>query len=184
MERNVAPGFSMRQRTAAAKAAGKVPFDLVGYSLGAAVAAVVAAQAPEFVRSLVLVGGFADGADPYLKLEFSLWRDLITRDRPALARLFLLTGFSQDFFADISGQQIQASVFSKLDGTDWEGLARQIEVDMKLDIRKHVRSVTCPAPVVGSCLDGIVPVRHARQLADSIAGAKYTELAAGSPRCD
>lgn len=60
------------QLLAAAKAAGKVPFDLVGFSLGAAVAVVAAARAPDLVRSLVLIAGFADSTDSYLKLEFSL----------------------------------------------------------------------------------------------------------------
>jgi pimeloyl-ACP methyl ester carboxylesterase len=167
------------QVLAAARAAGRVPFNLVGFSLGAAVAAVVAASSPECVRSLVIIGGFADSSDPYLKLQFSLWRDLIASDRSALSRLFLLTGFSDDFISSLSELQVEASASSMLGGTDWEGLARQVELDLRVDIREQVQSIACPTLVVGSSKDCIVPVRHARILADSIAGAEYTEFAAG-----
>jgi 3-oxoadipate enol-lactonase len=46
---------------AAVRAEGKQRFDLVGGSLGAAVATCVAAEYPEMVRSLVLVSGFSHG---------------------------------------------------------------------------------------------------------------------------
>jgi pimeloyl-ACP methyl ester carboxylesterase len=163
----------------AAKAAGKVPFDLVGFSLGAAVAAVVAARAPGLVRSLVLIAGFADSADSYLKLEFSLWRELIVRNRPALARLFLLTGLSHDYIASLGEAEIEASASSMVDGTNWEGLARQIEVNLTLDVREQIRSITRPTLVVGCTHDCIVPVRLPQLLAATIPGAEYTELATG-----
>ena len=44
---------------AAVGAGGTHRFDLVGYSLGAPVAASIAAEYPEMVRSLVLVSGFS-----------------------------------------------------------------------------------------------------------------------------
>ncbi len=59
------------------------PFDLVGYSLGASVAAFIAAEYPEMVRSLVLVSGFAYGGDVRMKLQFSLWLDLARTNRTA-----------------------------------------------------------------------------------------------------
>jgi len=47
------------QLVASVRAEGKQRFDLVGNSLGAAVATCVAAEYPEMVRSLVLVSGFS-----------------------------------------------------------------------------------------------------------------------------
>ncbi|MFH3479100.1 alpha/beta fold hydrolase [Xanthobacter variabilis] len=49
---------------AAAEAAGAVPFDLVGFSLGAAVATKIAADYPHLVHRVVLLGAFLDGAGP------------------------------------------------------------------------------------------------------------------------
>ncbi|MBB6146783.1 pimeloyl-ACP methyl ester carboxylesterase [Silvibacterium bohemicum] len=167
------------QVLAAAKAAGKVPFDLVGFSLGAAVAVVVAARAPDLVRSLVLIAGFADSTDSYLKLEFSLWRELIVQNRPALARLFLLTGVSHGFLANLSEAEIEASASSIVAETNWDGLARQVELDLTLDVRDHVRSITRPTLVIGCTHDCIVPVRHPQLLAATIPEAEYTELATG-----
>jgi 3-oxoadipate enol-lactonase len=167
------------QVLAAAKAAGKVPFDLVGFSLGAAVAVAVAARAPDLVRSLVLIAGFADSTDSYLKLEFSLWRELIVHNRPALARLFLLTGLSHSFLARLSEAEIEASASSIVAGTNWDGLARQIELDLTLDVREQVRSITRPTLVVGCTNDCIVPVKHSQLLVATIPGAEYTELATG-----
>ena len=57
---------------AAVRAEGKQRFDLVGGSLGAAIATCIAAEYPDMVRSLVLVSGFSDGSDPRLNLQFKL----------------------------------------------------------------------------------------------------------------
>jgi pimeloyl-ACP methyl ester carboxylesterase len=167
------------QVLAAAEAAAKMPFDLVGFSLGAAVAAMVAARAPDLIRSVVLIAGFADSTDPYLKLEFSLWRELIASNRTALARLFLLTGLSHGFLANLSEAEIEASASSMVDGMNWEGLARQIEVNLTLDILGRVHSITRPTLVVGCTHDCIVPAKHSQMLAATIPGAEYTELATG-----
>ncbi|HEY9279254.1 MAG TPA: alpha/beta hydrolase, partial [Eoetvoesiella sp.] len=94
------------QIVVAAKASGAVPFDLVGYSLGASVAIHIAAQYPEMVRSLVLLAGFASGNDPRLKLQSELWLKLIRFDPRAFAQLILLTGFSPAFLSQLNEQQI------------------------------------------------------------------------------
>ena len=57
---------------AAAGADGRHRFDLVGFSLGAAVATLIAAEYSEMVRSLVLVSGFSYGGDPRMRLQFDL----------------------------------------------------------------------------------------------------------------
>jgi len=143
------------------------------------VAAVVAARAPDLIRSLVLIAGFADSTDSYLKQEFSLWRELIASNRPALARLFLPTGLSHGFLANLSEAEIEASASSMVDGMNWEGLARQIEVNLTLDILGRVHSITRPTLVVGCTHDCIVPAKHSQMLAATIPGAEYTELATG-----
>ena len=74
------------QILAVADACGQTSFDLVGYSLGAVVAAALAARHPQRVRSLVLVAGFAGGADSRSELQFGLWRELIARDQALMAR--------------------------------------------------------------------------------------------------
>lgn len=57
-----------RQVAAVAEAAGAPHVDLVGHSLGAAIATVLAAERPELVRTLTLVSGFLSADGPRLKL--------------------------------------------------------------------------------------------------------------------
>ncbi len=167
------------QVVAAADAAGVVPFDLVGFSLGAAVAAYIAAEYPDRVRSVVLLAGFASAHDARLKLQFALWRDLIKTDRAALARLILLTGFSPDFLSGLSQQQIDDSVDAIVTGNQWEGMSRQVDLDLTLDVRDQVRRIDKPTLVIGCTHDHMVPAAHARELAAMIAGARYAELSSG-----
>jgi pimeloyl-ACP methyl ester carboxylesterase len=96
------------QVAAAAEDAGAVPFELVGFSLGAAVAASLAAQRPDLVRSLVLLGGFASTtADARSQIQFSLWRRMFDTDRDVLARLGVLTGVSPAFLAGMTPAELE-----------------------------------------------------------------------------
>lgn len=167
------------QVVGAARAAGAVPFDLVGFSLGAAVAAYVAAEYASEVRSLVLLAGFASSEDSRMQLEFGLWRDLIRSDRRALARVLLLTGFSPDAVAGMSAQQVEEGIDALIAGNRWEGMARQVALDLALDVRDQVRRIARPTLVIGCTHDHMVPPAHARALAAAIAGARYAELDCG-----
>ncbi|MFX6819264.1 alpha/beta fold hydrolase, partial [Acinetobacter baumannii] len=62
------------QVLAAADAAGADRFDLLGFSLGAAVAAYLAGEQPGRVRKLILLAGFVSSADTRLTTQFELWR--------------------------------------------------------------------------------------------------------------
>jgi len=163
------------QVIAAARAAGAAPFDLVGFSLGASVAAYIAAEYPDEVRAVVLLAGFVSGADSRMQLEFELWRDLIRIDRRAMARLLLLTGFSPDFLRSLSAQQVEANIESMVTGNQWEGMGRQVALDLSLDVREHVSRINKPTLVIGCTQDQMVPLAHARTLAAAIPGARYSE---------
>ncbi len=167
------------QVVAAARTANATPFDLVGFSLGASVAAYIAAEYLEEVRAVVLLAGFASGEDGRMQLEFGLWRDLIRSDHRAMARLLLLTGFSPDFLASLSSQQIEESIDAIITGNQWEGMLRQVELDLTLDINQQVKRITKPTLVIGCTHDQMVPPAHARALAMTITGARYVELDSG-----
>ena len=163
----------------AAKAAGAIPFDVVGFSLGASVAAYIAAEHPDQVLSLVMVAGFASGNDSRLKLEFDLWRDLIRNDHKAMARLVLLTGFSPDFLSRLSAQQIDENLEAILTCTQWEGMGRQVELDLTLDVTDQIKRLAKPTLIIGCKHDYMVSPAHARALATAIPGARYAELDSG-----
>ncbi|MTJ80222.1 MAG: alpha/beta fold hydrolase, partial [Telmatospirillum sp.] len=127
-------GALAAQVVSAARASGAVPFDLVGFSLGAAVATVIAADYPDLVRRVVLLGAFLSSAAPRQRLQFGLWRDLIRTDRQAMARLILLTGFSPAHLAGMEAADIDAAAASIVADTRWDGMARQVELDLTLDV--------------------------------------------------
>ncbi|RKP49664.1 alpha/beta fold hydrolase [Pararobbsia silviterrae] len=167
------------QVVAAAKAAGALPFDLVGFSLGAAVAAFIAADYASLVRSVVLLAGFTSSEDPRQKMQFELWRDLIRADRGAMARLVLLTGFSPDFVSRLDDAIIDDNIEAIVRDNNWEGMARQVELDLTIDVSEHVRRITQPTLVIGCTHDQMVPLAHARQLAARIPHARYAEMETG-----
>ncbi len=79
--------------------AGIQRFDLVGASLGAAIAISLAADNPGMVNSVVLQSGFSLGSDPRMKLLFSVWLRLAHTDKIAFTKLILASGFSREFLS-------------------------------------------------------------------------------------
>lgn len=168
-----------QQVITAAKASGMVPFDLVGYSLGAGVAIYIAAEYPDLVRSLVLLAGFASGEETRLKLQSELWLDLIRLNPRAFARVILLTGFSPPFLSRLGDQQVGEWIEAICTVNRWDGIARQIDLDRRLDVRALVQKINTPTLVIGCKQDQMVPIGHSRKLAATIAGSNYAELDSG-----
>src|SRR5258708_10993097 len=108
------------QVAAVARAAGVSNFDLVGHSLGAAIATQLACQSPELVRSLILVAGFPWGGEPRLKLQFELWLDLIRTNRDALLRLLLLSGLTPAFISRVGNAAIEEMINGYMPLANWE----------------------------------------------------------------
>ncbi|MGO4683533.1 alpha/beta fold hydrolase [Hyphomicrobium sp. 2TAF46] len=167
------------QVVAAAEQAGATPFDLVGFSLGAAVATYIAAEYPNLVRSVVLLAGFVSSTDARQAMQFELWRDLIRTDRRAMARFILITGFSPDFLSGLSRAAISEAVDEIVANNNWDGMARQVELDLTIDVRDQAQRIARPALVIGCVHDHMVPSARARELAALIPNARYVEMETG-----
>jgi 3-oxoadipate enol-lactonase len=165
------------QVVAVARAAGAARFDLVGYSLGAAIAIQLASGSPQLVRSLILVAGFASGTEPRLELQFRLWLDLVRHNRDAFTRLLVLSGLTPAFVSGAGSATIEAMINGYMSVANWDGIARQVELDLQVDVRAQARQLARPTLVIGCAHDQIVTTT--RELADSIPGAAYREIAAG-----
>ena len=157
------------QVVAAADHAGLDTFDLAGFSLGSAVATRLAALHPGRVNKLVLIGGFVTGGDPRSQLQFRHWADLARRDPEALTRLMLLTGFSHDFLSAIG--DIEAIVSDMVNGSNWQGIARQSELDLRVDVSKDLGAIKARTLVLGNRHDQMVDPRASTVLAGGIADA-------------
>lgn len=167
------------QIMAAADAAGAETFHLMGFSLGAPIVAWIAAHYPERVRSLILLAGFQAADDVRSRIQFELWRHLIASDRKAMAHLVMLTGFSPAALSGMGSDGVADVVEAILETANWEGMARQIDLDLTLDVRGVVAGIRAPTLVIGCRQDEMVPVVHAERFAAAVAHATYVELDSG-----
>lgn len=164
------------QVAAASRDAAGGPVDVLGFSLGAVVAAATAAIHPELVRRLILVAGWTHGDDARHRLTFELWRDLNAADPELFGRFAMLTGFSPGYLSGLGHEGLAAALAM---GEMAHGIARQIELDLVADIRPLLGKITTPTLVVGLTQDQMVPVEGSRQLQAAIAGSRYVEIDSG-----
>ncbi|GAA1911234.1 alpha/beta fold hydrolase [Streptantibioticus ferralitis] len=168
-------GLARQVEAAVADAGAPGPVAVVGFSLGAAVAAALAAIRPELVSKLVLVAGWA-ATGPRQRLAFGLWRRLWTADPALFARFVTTEGWSSAWLDDAGDTAIERTVAQ----TSFpDGARRQIDLDIALDIRALLPDITAPTLVVGAARDQIVPVAYTRELHESIPGSRYEELDSG-----
>ncbi|MCP2261792.1 Pimeloyl-ACP methyl ester carboxylesterase [Streptoalloteichus tenebrarius] len=164
------------QVVAATDAVTDEPVDLLGFSLGAVVAAATAAKHPERVRRLVLLAGWLRHDDPRHQLNFDLWRRLGNGEPSLFHRFLTLTGFSPAYLSRL-GHQGLAELLANF--TTAPGVLRQVDLDLRADIRDRAHLVTAPTLVVGNRQDQMVPVEQTRALHEAIPGSRYAELDSG-----
>jgi pimeloyl-ACP methyl ester carboxylesterase len=161
---------------AVVRAEGKQRFDLVGGSLGAAIAARVAAEYPEMVRSLVLVSGFSHGSDPRMNLQFKLWLRLASTDKVAFTKLLLVSGLSPGFFSAFDEPTLNGIVENFIASTDWRPIEQTIGVDISVDVREYAARIKTPTLLITAKHDQIVPPAYSENL---VPDAKAIELNSG-----
>jgi 3-oxoadipate enol-lactonase len=161
---------------AAAGTGGRHRFDLVGFSLGAAVATFLAAEYPEMVRSLVLVSGFSYGGDPRMRLQFDLWLHLARADKIAFGKLLLVSGLSREFLSAFDENTIDGIIQSFVAMSDWPLIEQNIRVDLAVDVREQAKTIKAPTLSITGKYDQIVPPFYTQELADLISAAKNAEI--------
>jgi pimeloyl-ACP methyl ester carboxylesterase len=161
---------------AAVRAEGKERFDLVGGSLGAAVATCIAAEYPEMVRSLALVSGFSHGSDPRMNLQFKLWLQLVSTDKVAFTKLLLVSGLSPGFLSAFDEPTLNGIIENFIASTDWHPIEQTIRVDLSVDVREYAARIKTTTLLITAKHDQIVPPAYSENL---IPGAKTLELNSG-----
>ncbi|WP_214417334.1 alpha/beta fold hydrolase, partial [Sphaerisporangium fuscum] len=137
---------------------GDEPVDLLGFSLGGAIATAVAAAHPELVRKLILVGSWVHTTGPRDKFNFEFWRDLYATDFGLYKRFMALQGFAPRIL-DGWGHQGLAAAQNDV----WPaGVDKQIEVCLQMDLRDQLHRITAPTLVVGFTADEMVPIDGSR----------------------
>ena len=166
-----------RQVREVAGAAGVDRFDLIGHSLGAAIAIQLAASSADLIRSLIVVAGFSRGTEPRLKLQFELWLDLLRTNREAFLRVLLLSGLTPAFVSRVGASTIEDMIKEYMPFANWEGIARQVQLDLAVDVSGQAGSITSPTLVINCAHDQIVT--QTAELAASIPGSMYRQISAG-----
>ncbi|MFF3766309.1 alpha/beta fold hydrolase [Streptomyces sp. NPDC001922] len=162
----------------AVDAAGLGAFHLAGHSLGATVAAAVAGERPERVRSLFLHAGWAV-TDAWQEFQFGLWQQLLRADKDLLSRVLQVTAFGAGTLARRRIEDFEQGVAGFNGLFDAEGMARQAELNTRVDITAALARITAPTLVVSGSQDLIVPPHHQKELVDAIPGARHKVLDGG-----
>lgn len=152
-------------------------FHLVGHSLGAVVAAAVAAGQPEQVRSLLLHAGWAT-TGPREALMFDLWSRLLRTDPGLLARQLVLDAMSPALLHNADSAQLADMVAGFTSMLDTRILG-QIELDGRIDVARQLPGVRAETLVLCSTDDRIIPPPLQRALAELIHCAAFREVAGG-----
>ncbi|WP_327255079.1 alpha/beta fold hydrolase [Streptomyces sp. NBC_01244] len=166
------------QLVAAADAEGLERFAVLGYSLGGNVAVRIAARYPRRVTALVLTASFAR-ADHRLGLITDLWAELARRGEvELLARLLVPLTLSRQALEGMTGEQVEEVVRATAasfppGGGDHAALVKGA------DLRADLARIDVPALVIATTADLLASLEGQRELADSLPGARWAELATG-----
>ena len=155
---------------------GASTFHLAGYSLGAVVAAAVAAEVPDRVRTLALVNGWAK-TDARMRFTFDLWERLYRSDPEMFTRYVLADGLGRDSF-ELFGDGVEAMI-PMMQGQFSAGTAEHANLDARVDIEDRLPKITAPTLIIGGRTDRWVDVTHSYAMAEAITDARIEELDCG-----
>jgi class 3 adenylate cyclase/pimeloyl-ACP methyl ester carboxylesterase len=160
------------------EAAGVDQFPIFGISQGCAISIAYAARHPGRVSHLILLGGFALGANKRSPQEAAKRKALVTlmqlewgANSPTIRQLFA-TALMPDATKE------QADSFNELQRrtTSAECAARYLQTTAEFDVTGLLAQVTAPTLVMHARGDAQVPVEAGRELATGIPGAKFVVL--------
>lgn len=147
---------------------------LVGYSLGAVVAAVAAAAEPDAVGALVLCAGWMR-TDVQQRLRNDVWHSL--RGTPhALARYHVFCAYSAPYLALRTPGDLELLLAGAQSDDD---TAQQMLINRDVDLTAIATRITSPTLVIAGRDDQMTPARQGKRLFGAIPDARYTEVTSG-----
>lgn len=152
---------------------GDVPVHVVGWSLGAAAAAVLALEQPDHVTSLTLITPWAR-TDPHLATAFGVLHGLVARGSPASAELATLWFILSRGAVNAAGDGLAHSAQTTVDASGYPEptvLAGYLDGAARFDVLERLPDLAVPTLVIGAAEDRLVDVDHAREVADAVPGA-------------
>lgn len=151
------------------------PVTLLGYSLGACVAAKLAADWPEKIANLILVAGWLK-TDTHQQLRNRVWRTLRDENSTAITEYMTAFAFSPAFMGmKTLDEMVAAAGMLKMSPF----VDKQMDLNTRIDIAADCETIRAKTLVVGCTFDLMVPKHHAKQLFGAIEDARYTEIPSG-----
>lgn len=151
------------------------PVSLLGYSLGAVVAAQLAAEMGAKIANLILVAGWAR-TDTHQRLRNHVWRALRDQASPSVTEYMTFCAFSPAFMnLRTLDEMIAAAGMLKMS----RFVDKQMDLNTRIDIAAACETITARTLVIGCTHDVMVPRHHSRLLFGTIADARYTEIPSG-----
>lgn len=149
--------------------------DVVGHSLGGAIAQELALAAPARIRTLTLVGTWARN-DEYTRALFHTWKRLRASDDRAFLESVLLFGVGHTFLNTVGLEMLVSMFLAVPHPQDRDGYLRQVDADLAHDTADRLARIACPTLVVGGEEDTIFFREHHEMLARTIPGARLVML--------
>ncbi|UNB53140.1 alpha/beta fold hydrolase [Mycolicibacterium sp. YH-1] len=151
------------------------PVTLLGYSLGAVIAAQIAGQCPEAIDNLVLVAGWSK-TDAHQELRYRIWQELYESDHPSLASFMAYAAYSPGFLNSKTTDELERLVAALRTGRD---RSKAMALNRTIDITDVLPNIRARTLVVGCTFDQMVPLRHSHLLFGGIADASFVEIPSG-----
>lgn len=146
---------------------------LLGYSLGAVVAAAYASAHP--VEQLILLAGWAR-SDAQQQLRNDLWFRLRGSDEDALREFVTLSVFGPEFVARMTPAQLAATTKSVRFSAAGDA---QMRLNRAVDIRSECAAITAETLVLSCTQDAMIPPHHQRELVELISDSHLEYLSGG-----
>lgn len=151
------------------------PVTLMGYSLGAVVAAQVAADMGDKITNLILAAGWLK-TDEHQKMRNDVWRQLRDQNSASITQYMTFCAFSPAFM-NMKGFDAMVAASGMLTMSAF--VDKQMDLNTRIDIAAACETITAKTLVIGGTYDMMVPKHHSKQLFGAIEDARYAEIPAG-----
>ncbi|MEQ1974788.1 alpha/beta hydrolase [Xenorhabdus sp. SGI240] len=151
------------------------PVDLVGVSLGAVVAAVVAAKYPKCIDKLILTAPWATSSDPRHQLLFNTWLHLELNDKPSAMAFALSHALSPEFLSSLGHETLQR-ICSQPGEKEIE---KRIALGLTIDIKEYLTQIDKDTLVIGLNSDTLIPPYLVREVHKNINNSTYKAINSG-----